>query len=65
MRIAVSTEIDRPVAAVWRWYAVDHVRNHPRRLPCWRAQLGEPHVELRPELLPDTARCVDGVRGAG
>ena len=30
MKIAVSTEIDRPVAAVWRWYAVDHIRNHPR-----------------------------------
>lgn len=30
MRIAVSTDIDRPVAEVWRWYAVDHVRNHPR-----------------------------------
>lgn len=30
MKIVVSTEIDRPVAAVWRWYAVEHVRNHPR-----------------------------------
>ena len=30
MRIAVATDIGRPVAAVWRWYAVDHVRNHPR-----------------------------------
>ena len=26
----VSTLIDRPVAGVWRWYAVEHVRNHPR-----------------------------------
>ena len=33
MRIVVSTEIDRPVAKVWRWYAVDHVRNHPRWNP--------------------------------
>ena len=30
MRIEVSTAIDRPVAEVWRWYAVEHVRNHPR-----------------------------------
>jgi uncharacterized protein YndB with AHSA1/START domain len=30
MRIEVSTTIDRPVADVWRWYAVEHVRNHPR-----------------------------------
>lgn len=30
MRISVATRIDRPVADVWRWYAVDHVRNHPR-----------------------------------
>lgn len=30
VRITVSTPIDRPVAGVWRWYAIDHVRNHPR-----------------------------------
>jgi hypothetical protein len=30
LKIAVSTELDRPIAAVWRWYAVEHVRNHPR-----------------------------------
>ena len=30
MKVEVSTVIDRPVAAVWRWYAVEHVRNHPR-----------------------------------
>ena len=30
MEIQVSTEIDRPVTTVWRWYAVEHVRNHPR-----------------------------------
>lgn len=30
MKITVSTLIDRPVAGVWRWYAVEHVRNHPR-----------------------------------
>jgi uncharacterized protein YndB with AHSA1/START domain len=30
MRIQASTTIDRPVAEVWRWYAVQHVRNHPR-----------------------------------
>ena len=30
MKVVVSTVIDRPVADVWRWFAVDHVRNHPR-----------------------------------
>jgi uncharacterized protein YndB with AHSA1/START domain len=30
MRIEVSTTIDRPVAVVWRFCAVEHVRNHPR-----------------------------------
>jgi hypothetical protein len=28
--VQVSTEVDRPVADVWRFYAVEHVRNHPR-----------------------------------
>jgi hypothetical protein len=30
MKITVSTIIGRPVAGVWRWYAIEHVRNHPR-----------------------------------
>ena len=30
MEIQVSKDIDRPVADVWRFYAVEHVRNHPR-----------------------------------
>ena len=30
MKITVSTTIAKPIAEVWRWYAVDHVRNHPR-----------------------------------
>ena len=30
MKITVSTLIDVPVAGVWNWYAVEHVRNHPR-----------------------------------
>jgi hypothetical protein len=33
VKITVSTLIDRPVADVWRWYAVEHVRNHPRWNP--------------------------------
>jgi uncharacterized protein YndB with AHSA1/START domain len=33
MRIEVSQVIDRPVADVFRWYADDHVRNHPRWNP--------------------------------
>jgi hypothetical protein len=30
MHVTVSTDIDRPLAGVWHWYAIDHVRNHPR-----------------------------------
>ena len=30
MRVEVSTVIDRPPPDVWRFYAVEHVRNHPR-----------------------------------
>ena len=30
MKITVSTDIGLPVADVWHWYAVEHVRNHPR-----------------------------------
>lgn len=30
MQVTASTTIDRPVADVWRWYAEEHVRNHPR-----------------------------------
>lgn len=30
MRGEASTTIDRPVAVVWEFYAVNHVANHPR-----------------------------------
>ncbi len=30
MKLEVSQVIDRPLAEVFRWYAVEHVRNHPR-----------------------------------
>ena len=30
MEVQVSIEVERPVADVWRFYAVDQVRNHPR-----------------------------------
>lgn len=30
MQLEVSTVIDRPVSTVWRFYAVNHVENHPR-----------------------------------
>ena len=33
MKIKASIEIDKPIADVWRWYAEDHVRNHPRWNP--------------------------------
>lgn len=33
MKIEASIEIDKPIADVWRWYAQDHVRNHPRWNP--------------------------------
>jgi hypothetical protein len=39
VRMEVSQEIDRPVAAVFKIYADDHVRNHPRWDPdiqLWR-----------------------------
>jgi len=37
MEIRKTNTIDRPIADVWRWYAVEHVRNHPR----W-----DPNMEL-------------------
>lgn len=37
VRFQVSKEIERPVSDVWHFYAVEHVRNHPR----W-----DPHMEL-------------------
>jgi uncharacterized membrane protein len=37
VRIEVSEEIDRPVPVVFKFFADDHVRNHPR----W-----DPYVEL-------------------
>ena len=33
MKIEASIEIDKPIAEVWRWYAEDYVRNHPRWNP--------------------------------
>lgn len=33
MRLEVSKVIDRPVGAVFEWYAASHVRNHPRWNP--------------------------------
>jgi hypothetical protein len=39
VRIEVSQEIDRPVPVVFKFYAHDHVRNHPRWDPAielWR-----------------------------
>ena len=39
VRIEVSEEIDRPVPVVFKFYAEDHVRNHPRWDPAielWR-----------------------------
>jgi hypothetical protein len=37
VKVELSEEIDRPVDVVFRWYAQDHVRNHPR----W-----DPDIEL-------------------
>jgi uncharacterized protein YndB with AHSA1/START domain len=39
VKVEVSQVIDRPVADVFRFFAVDHIRNHPR----W-----DPHIELWP-----------------
>src|ERR687897_3948408 len=33
MKLEASVEIERPISEVWGWYAVDHVRNHPRWNP--------------------------------
>jgi hypothetical protein len=30
MEISATARINRPLADVWRWYAVEHVRNHPQ-----------------------------------
>jgi uncharacterized protein YndB with AHSA1/START domain len=38
MRVSFTTVIDRPPAVVWEFFAVKHVRNHPR----W-----DPKMELR------------------
>jgi uncharacterized protein YndB with AHSA1/START domain len=38
MKLSVSKVIDRPPSVVWQFYAVDHLRNHPR----W-----DPKMELR------------------
>lgn len=38
MKLSVSKVIDRPPAVVWQFYAVNHLRNHPR----W-----DPNMELR------------------
>jgi len=37
MRLQESVVVDRPVAELWRWYALGHVANHPR----W-----DPDIEL-------------------
>lgn len=37
VKVELSEEIERPVGVVFRWYADDHVRNHPR----W-----DPNIEL-------------------
>jgi uncharacterized protein YndB with AHSA1/START domain len=38
MKLSLSKVIDRPPTAVWQFFAVDHLRNHPR----W-----DPKMELR------------------
>lgn len=43
MELSATARINRPIADVWRWYAVDHVRNHPR----W-----DPDMQLT-QLTPD------------
>jgi hypothetical protein len=38
LRLKLSKTIDRPPGVVWQFFAIDHVRNHPR----W-----DPHMQLR------------------
>jgi hypothetical protein len=47
MKVENSIEIDRPVATVWRFFAVEHIRNHPRWDPDVRLeQVSEGPVAL-------------------
>src|SRR5918996_1525525 len=58
MKITVSTDIDRPVAAVWQWYAVEHVRNHPRWDPDMELeQISQGPIGLVTRAQHDAAHC--------
>jgi hypothetical protein len=50
MNLAVSKVIHRPPAAVWQFYAVDHLRNHPRwdpKMELWQLTEGPIGVGTR------------------
>jgi hypothetical protein len=64
MRIEVSTTIDRPVADVWRFYAVEHVRNHPRWDPDMELeQISDGPIELDTRIRRRNSRSGEPVEG--
>ncbi len=64
MRIEVSTTVDRSVLDVWRWYAEDHVRNHPRWDPDMELeQISEGPIGLGTKIRRRNARFGAPVEG--
>jgi uncharacterized protein YndB with AHSA1/START domain len=64
VEIHASIEIDRPIADVWRWYAVDHVHNHPRWDPDMRLeQLSDGPMQLGTRIRRTNMRWDNPVEG--
>jgi uncharacterized protein YndB with AHSA1/START domain len=60
--LSASQVIDRPRAEVFRWFAEDHVANHPRWDPDIRLEADEP-VALGTVIRRTNARYGDPVHG--
>jgi len=64
MEVEVSTTIERPVADVWRFYAVEHVRNHPRWDPDMELeQISEGPMRLGTKIRRRNVRWGEPVEG--
>lgn len=64
MDVQVSTEVDRQLADVWRFYAVEHVRNHPRWDPDMHLeQVSEGPIGLRTRIKRVNTRWGTPVEG--
>jgi Polyketide cyclase / dehydrase and lipid transport len=62
--VQVSTEVDRPVRDVWRVYATEHVRNHPRWDPDMRLeQLSDGPIGLGTRIRRENSRWGTPVEG--